>query len=521
MVGRRDASARAVAIVVGAGIGGLAAALELASQGLAVTVLERSAVPGGKARSQVVAGRTVDVGPTVLTMRWVFDALFRDTGADLASYVTLEPIDVIARHAWPDGSELDLFADRARTIDAIGTFAGAAEAKRYRAFSDYAREIWEVAKDPFVLSQRPSWADVLRHAGTHGLRAMMKIDGHRTMWRAIEASFTDVRLRQLFGRYATYCGASPYEAPATFNLVSHVESEGVCRVVGGLSALAQGLATRAQELGATFRYETEVEAIVATDAKVTGVKLASGDVLEGDVVLVNADVSALATGRFGKTVIKAATGTPPDARSFSALTWAMVAKTEGRPLHHHNVAFSTDYAAEFADLIEHERAPREPTVYVCAQDRSTGRNEGATDLDDERLLLVVNAPATGDRPALWNDEERTRCEAAALSALRRCDLRIEPRASVLTTPVELEHAYPATGGALYGPRPKGPLSSFAREGARSKLPGLYFAGGSVHPGAGVPMVALSGRLAAASVQKDLASTGRSRPRAISRTTSMG
>ena len=486
-------------LIVGAGMGGLAAAVELASGGHHVTVLERGARPGGKARSEIVGGRPIDVGPTVLTMRWVFDELFARTGGALEQEVTLRPVEVLARHAWPDGSRLDLFADRERTVDAIGDFAGATEARRYRAFATMAREIWEAARGPFVLAQRPTWLDVVKHAGVHGLRPLLKIDGYRTMWSALEQSFDDPRLRQLFGRYATYCGGSPFEAPATFNLVSHVESEGVVTVDGGISALATALARRAERLGAEIRYEADVAEILV-DRRVRGVRLASGETVPADVVLANSDVSAVGAGLFGAAAARAARPTPPDERSLSAVTFAIVARTSG-DLVHHNVAFSSDYAAEFQDLLVRRRAPREPTVYVCAQDRGTTHP-----VEEERLFVIVNAPATGDEPARWTDEEKRRCEHAALGTLRQCGWLVEPSACLQTTPVELERAFPATGGALYGPRPRGPMSAFARAGARSKVPGLYFAGGSVHPGPGVPMAALSGTLAAASIRQDLRST---------------
>lgn len=500
-------------VIVGAGMGGLASAMELAAEGRQVTVLERAARPGGKARTATVGGAAIDVGPTVLTMRWVFEELFAKTGARLEEHVTLRPMEVLARHWWPGGARLDLFADPARTEDAIGAFAGAAEARRYRAFAKMAREIWEAARGPFVLAQRPTFLDVLKHAGTHGLRPLRKIDGYRTMWRALQSAFEDPRLRQLFGRYATYVGASPFEAPATFNLVAHVESEGVATIDGGISALASAMARRAEALGAVLRYDVDVTEIVADDA-VRAVRLATGEEFAADVVVANCDVSAIGAGRFGPGAARACRPTDPDERSLSAVTIAAVARTEG-DLVHHNVAFSADYHAEFDDLLGRRQTPRAPTVYVCAQDRGPDRAPGA----EERLFLIVNAPATGDDPVRWNQAERERCERAALSTLQQCGLRIEPRATLMTTPVELEAAFPATGGALYGPRPRGALSAFARAAARTKVPGLYFAGGSVHPGPGVPMAALSGTLCAASIQEDLRSTAPSRRAATSGTTS--
>jgi len=502
-------------VVVGGGIGGLSAAVDLAHGGLDVTILERAAVLGGKARAIPVGGSTVEAGPTVLTMRWVFDDLFASTGRDLGDYVELEPLDVLAHHAWADGSRLDLFCDIARSADAIGRLAGAAEARRYLAFREHIARIWHAAEEPFVLAQRASWVDVVKRVGTAGIGAMLRIDGHRTMWHALEKAFHDRRLRQLFGRYATYCGASPYEAPATFNLVAHVESIGVHRVRGGISELAAALERRARELGARVRTETEVRRVVTRGGAAAGVELADGEILEADAVLVNADVDALASGLFGTEVGAVASRTPPSARSLSALTIALVADTRGSTLAHHNVAFSDDYEAEFAAMLRGRVVPSEPTVYACAQGPATGAgDEGA-----ERILLVVNAPATGDEPSRWSAEERARCERAAFRTLERCGLTLSPKASVTTTPVELARAFPATGGALYGPRPRGALSSFSRAGARARVRSLYLAGGSVHPGPGVPMVATSGRLAAACIREDLVSTGRSRAAATAGTTS--
>jgi 1-hydroxycarotenoid 3,4-desaturase len=135
------------------------------------------------------------------------------------------------------------------------------------------------------------------------------------------------------------------------------------------------------------------------------------------------------------------------------------------------------------------------------------------------LLVIVNAPATGDDPSAWTDEERERCERNLRASLRRCGLELSSRQSVQTTPAEFHRLFPATGGALYGPMASGPLSALSRQGSRTRIARLYVAGGSVHPGPGVPMAALSGRLAAESVKQDLASTARSRPVATSGSTS--
>ncbi|MGD0109573.1 MAG: NAD(P)-binding protein, partial [Rhodopila sp.] len=210
--------------VIGAGAGGLAAAIDLARSGAAVTVLERAATPGGKIRQSQVAGVGVDAGPTVLTMRWVFDALFSDAGTSLASHLTLHPTELLARHAWSGTERLDLFADIGRSADAIGRFAGSAEAAGYRSFCARAQRVYRTLEGPFIRAPRPTAVSL---AAASGVSEMFSISPFATLWKALGDHFRDPRLRQLFGRYATYSGSSPFQSPATLMLIAHVEQQGV------------------------------------------------------------------------------------------------------------------------------------------------------------------------------------------------------------------------------------------------------------------------------------------------------
>jgi 1-hydroxycarotenoid 3,4-desaturase len=490
-------------VVIGAGIGGLAAAVLLAARGLDVQVVEKEAAPGGKLREVAAGTARVDGGPTVFTMRWVFEEIFAQAGAVLGEHLTLTRSRVLARHAWGDGSRLDLFAERAESADAIGRFAGAAEARGFLAFAERAARIWRTLEDSFIREDRPSVLDLVAKAGA---RDLMGISPFSTLDRALAEHFRDPRLRQLFGRYATYCGSSPYESPATLMLVAHVESEGVWLVEGGMHRLAVALAALAQGLGARFRYGTGVQAITRRGGRADGVLLSDGERLAADAVICNGDSNAVAAGLFGD-LGGAVRPTPPAERSLSALTWATLAVPQGFPLLRHSVFFSDDYRAEF-DALKRGRLPGVPTIYICAQDRTD--REAQPD-GPERLLCLVNAPATGDgrKPT---PEEIARCEERTLKQLRRCGLSLSfpPETTVTTGPVGFGTLFPATGGALYGPNAHGWAASFRRPGARTKLPGLYLAGGSTHPGPGVPMAALSGRLAASALMADLASIARSR-----------
>ena len=499
-------------VVIGAGIGGLTAALLLAARGIEVTVLERAATPGGKLREVIAGGSRLDAGPTVLTMRGVFEEIFAAAGETLAAHLTLHPARTLARHAWSERERLDLFADRGESADAIGSFAGAAEARGFLQFCERASRIHRTLDAPFMRQPAPSMTSLWRGAA---LVDLLGINPFATLWSALGEHFRDPRLRQLFGRYATYCGASPTLAAATLMLVADVEAQGVWLVEGGMHRIATVIADLAVRRGATLRHAAEVSEIVVTGGRAAGVVLADGERIEARAVLCNADVAALSGGLFGAAARDAVAPTPARMRSFSAMTWALVAEAQGFALLRHNVFFSRDYLREFDDLAQ-GHMPRAPTVYVCAQDRSdqAGLDKAGPDkAGPERLFCILNAPPRGDRTTM-TAMEIEQCQHQLLAQLQRCGLTVrpDPERCVVTTPTDFARLFPATGGALYGRASHGWRASFQRPGVRSRLPGLYLAGGSTHPGPGLPMAALSGRMAASCLLSDLAPADRASSR---------
>ena len=481
--------------VIGAGAGGLAAAADLAREGVRVTVLEKAGTSGGKIRTE---GPGIDAGPTVLTMRWVFEELFAAAGVALEDRLTLHPTDLLARHAWSDTERLDLFADPDRSADAIAAFAGPAEARGYRTFRERAQRVYRTLEEPFIRAPRPTAFSLAAGAG---VAAMLGISPFSTLWNALGEHFRDPRLRQLFGRYATYSGSSPFQAPATLMLIAHVEEQGVWLVEGGMIRVAQALAALGEQHGAVIRYDAPVREIVVRQGEVTGVVLESGERLDTDAVVCNSDFAALAAGAFGVAAEKAVPAAQRKQRSLSAVTWTMVATTNGFPLTRHNVFFGGDSAAEFDAVLRHDRLPADPTVYICAQDR--GEPGPQPDGSPERLLLLINAPPTGDQRE-FPQAEIDQCTTRIFSRLERCGLSIQPSAvTAVTNPNTFARMFPATGGALYGQAMHGSMAAFRRPSARSAISNLYLAGGSVHPGPGVPMAVLSGRLAARSLLQDL------------------
>ena len=484
-------------LVVGAGIGGLTAALELAHRGLDVTVLEKSNAPGGKIRAIKVDDAPIDSGPTVFTMRWIFEQLFADCGESFDAEFELEALDILARHSWGD-APLDLYADTQKSADAIAQFSSPRQAQLFLEFCKTAKKVYESLKDPFIESPRPNLLGMMSALGIQKSKVLWDIGPFSNLWSALANYFPDPRLHQLFGRYATYCGSSPYLAPATLMLIAEVEMKGVWSIKGGMTKIPEVIARLAQKKGCHFQYGAEVKSLQFSGSKVSGVQLTSGEVIECDYLIFNGDINALQHGLLGKQANAAIPQNLKQTDSLSAVTWSMRVKASGFPLVRHNVFFNQPYQSEFSDIFEKKKLPSNPTVYICAQDRADFPSQNN---DYERIFCLVNAPANGDIQS--DDEEIERCEQKAFSLMRQYGLQLQDAQITRTSPQQFAKLFPGRGGALYGQATHGWMSSFQRLGSQSQIQNLLLAGGSAHPGPGVPMAAMSGRLAAATLMERL------------------
>ena len=493
-------------VVIGAGMGGLASAIRLAVAGARVTLLEMSGTPGGKMRAVDSAAGPVDAGPTVLTMRHQFDALFALAGQRLEDHVGVFPEPILARHWWLDGKTLDLFDNTEASIEAIRDAFGTTEADAFRAFDRDARKLFGVFEHPMMETPAPTLPGmagvVMRRPSV--LTAMAP---HLSLASALKRRFSSPHLRQLFGRYATYVGGTPRGAPAILQLIWQAEASGVWRVEGGMHNLARALADLASSLGVRIHYDAKVTRIERQNGRAQAAHTADGQKHTGEAILFNGDPRALEIGLLGDGVSHAVdpSGTTP--RSLSARVWSFAATPAGADLIHHNVFFGKDPDEEFGP-IKSGQPPTDPTLYICAQDR--GAHMPPPD-GLERFEIIENAAPT-DR---MEEKEKNACRTRVFDRLAHYGLTFTPRPleTALTTPSEFNALFPGSLGSLYGLSPEGMTAAFKRPTARSKIAGLYLAGGGTHPGAGIAMAALSGKHAAAAIGTDLALRSTSRPMA--------
>ncbi len=510
-------------VVIGGGVGGLAAAICLGAEGKRVTLLERGAQVGGKLGTVVLDGNDddgvlgdgveVDTGPSVLTLPHIIDGVLQRAGMSLSTSAPLRSPVPAFRYHFPKGMgalQLDVFVDADETLRSVERSISADAARELRAFLVYAKGIWDASKDDFVFREAPSFSDLIRLGLTRPL-AMTKVDPLSSMRGAIERRVSHPALRALLLRYATYNGSDPLTAPATLNCIAHVElGLGAFGVTGGMGALRDAMRAAADKVGVKIVTGADVSAIIDDGARVTGVSARVGGedvVVHASAVVVNADVAhcrdaLLSPAMRSKAKLTAPTATSSQpAASMSGCTAIIKARRRSgeRQRIAHEVLFCDNYVAEFDDIFRQRRGPREPTVYVCAQEAAHGRRGWR---DHEPLFVMVNLPALQGGAV----DDGDAIMRAALGRLRAADM-IDDDDQVVwqRSSTGLSAAFPGSLGSLYGAASNTRQSAFTRaKNAVSSVPGLFLASGSAHPGGGVPLCVQSGILAADAVGRDLA-----------------
>jgi phytoene desaturase len=478
----------ASAIIVGAGIGGLAAAMDLVAKGVSVDVFESHSRVGGKAGISMSDGVAFDTGPSILTMPDVFDALFDRCGQTFRDRVSLVVPSPVFRYVYPDDVSVDVHLALEDTLDSVADSLGTDARDQLAAFLKQSKKIWDIAGPQFVYGPAPTVGHVLS-LGPAAWLSMTGIDAHRTMLGAIRKTVKDRHLRWLLARYATYNGSDPRTAPATLNCIAWVElGLGGYGVSGGMHALTVAMADVIREQGGRIHLNAPVSQVLTDNNRAVGVRVHDTEHL-ADAVIINADVAHLIADLLPRRL-----PTPKTERSTSGFT--AVVRSRSRPERAaHTVVFPADYDAEFADMFDARRPPQQPTVYACAQSIAHERPGWA---DAEPVFLMANAPATDEDVDYAALREQVMSRAIAAGLVSADEPVVWER-----TPSDLAAQYPRTGGAIYGAASTDRFAAFRRPNNRTSVPGLFLASGSAHPGGGVPLCALSGIQAAKQVLRDV------------------
>ncbi|OWA36131.1 phytoene dehydrogenase [Saccharibacillus sp. O16] len=479
------------AIIVGGGLGGLSCAIGLATAGFDVTVLEKEKTLGGKLKRVEASGYRFDRGPSTITMLHAFRRVFERAGRRMEDYIQTYELEPRTRNLFADGTKVDLSRDRGWMQQQIAAYSPE-DAARYPAFLEEARRIYGLADGRFLnrlmLSMREKADPAL-------LRDFMRVRPNTTLRTLLARYFSHPYTLAMFGRYATYVGASPLQAPAIFAMLAHVEADlGIYGVYGGTYQLVESMARLARELGVHILTDAEVLSIKVRSGRAYGVETTEG-AIEADEVICNGDL--LTTARLVPDRLRkrpAAERLDRYEPSLSGFVLLAGVRQRYESLLHHTVFFPERLESEFEDIFTRRVAPEDPALYIC----NSGYSEADTAPEGgSSLFILANAPYLSEA---WNwKEQRENYANKLIVMLDRRGISGLNKAEVLQTytPSDLQRDTYAHRGAIYGISSNSMRQTFFRPGNRDReIDGLWYVGGTAHPGGGTPLVTMSGQLVA-------------------------
>jgi phytoene desaturase len=476
-------------IVIGAGIAGIASAIRQAVKGHEVAVYEANAYPGGKLSAFRSGDFRFDAGPSLFTMPQYVDELFTLAGKNPKDEFTYEKLETVCRYFYEDGTRINAWANRDKLAEEIA-LKTKDPASSVHKFLDYSARIYGITHAIFLEKSLQRIQSFLNWETLKAIFRFPKIDPFRSMNTANTDFFKDDKTIRFFNRYATYNGSNPYKAPATLNVIPHLEQHfGAYFPNGGMVAITESLVKLAENLGVKFNYHARVEEILVEDKKVNGIRL-NGEIIPADRVISNMDIwftyrQLLKNEVAPKRILS-------QERSSSALIFYWGIKAKFPELDLHNIFFSEDYKKEFAAIWEQQAIDVDPTIYVniSAKYQTEDAPKGA-----ENWFVMINVPAnTGQN---WDKliAETRKNILQKLSRMLNRDIAPLIVSEELLDPRNIEQKTASYQGSLYGTSSNNQFAAFLRHANfSSKIKELYFVGGSVHPGGGIPLALLSAKI---------------------------
>ncbi|MBA2622869.1 MAG: phytoene desaturase [Chthoniobacterales bacterium] len=491
--------------VIGGGLGGLASACTLAARGHSVVLFEKNGWLGGKAAVLEQDGFRFDMGPTILTVPSVLKRIFAEAGRDLNDALDLVRLDPQWRSFFDDGTTLDLVASVDSMHQTLSEYSGSATADGYARFIDYSKRLHRISENWFFWRSIGGLRDMfdarnMTKAGTLGDVLAMRMG--RSVASTVRSFVPDARVAQMVDHFTQYVGSAPDASPAVLCGIAHMQTqEGVWYPRGGTAAIPAALQKLAEDLGVEIHLGADVRRITHTSAKVTGVELKSGAQIKLDAVVSNSDVVRTHRDLLGG--VKKFERRRKYEPACSGVVLYLGLRRRQPQLLHHNFVFSADPHEEFDAIYRRGEPAEDPTCYVCAPART---ESGVAPAGGEALYVLVHTPylrGHHDWPRMLPGYREVILEKLRRTAGLELEAEVVTESSL--TPLDIHNRYRVLKGAIYGLASHGKWTGAFKPGNRSPdLRGLYFAGGAAHPGPGMPMVLMSGWIAADALDMDSA-----------------
>ena len=475
--------------VIGAGVSGIASAIRMRKKGYDVTVFEANSFPGGKCSSESNNGYRFDMGPSVFTMPQYVDELFELSGKDPRNHFNYIPLDPVYKYFFEDGSMLDAYHGKEKFAEQLSAKTNDKK-EDIISYLDKTETIYKLTEEVFLKNSLHRVKNFLTWPVLRGVLNFGKIGAFNTMNGTNQKAFKDSRLVRIFNRYATYNGSSPYLSPATLNVIAHVEIvKGAFYPIGGMVSITNSLVQLAKDIGVQFNFSTPVQKILIENKKAVG--LITGKGAESfNIIISNMDVYNSYKKLMPAVTRPAKTLDQPKSSSGIIFYWGI--KKQFSELGLHNIIFSENYEAEFDTIFSKRSIYYDPTIYLNITSKHTPEDAPP---GCENWFSFINVPNNSGQD--WDKfiEEARKNVIKKINRVLKTDLEPLIESEMVFDPRVIENRTSSAFGAIYGNSSNNKFAAFLRHANFSKdIKGLYFCGGSVHPGPSIPLCLLSAKI---------------------------